>query len=90
MRRSFIVPLTDLERGMLEFLAALLADRERVVMDDVKAATGLDNEQLLTLYEPLIEQRLVLLCLNISGGPNWFEITPRGREALRTDGDDRE
>ena len=66
----------------------LLTQRERFVMDDMKEATGCDHEQLLTLYEPLFEQGMAVLCLNISGGPNWFEITPRGREALRARDDE--
>ena len=83
-RISSIVPLTDLERRMLE----VLTRRERFVMEDMKQATGCDQEQLLALYEPLFDRGPALLCLNISGGRNWFEITPHGRQALRTADDD--
>jgi hypothetical protein len=65
----------------------LLTERERFVEHDMREAMGLDHEQLHILYVSLFEQGLAILCLNISGGPSWYEITPRGREALRVGGD---
>jgi len=73
--------LTNAQRRMLK----LLADHERVVTRELSERMECTDEELLleAVAVPLCEDGLARLCLNISGGPNWYEITPRGRELLR-------
>ncbi len=77
--------LTRMQRQMLALqrrMLSLLAEQERVVTHELSASMGLSDEELLVVAEPLSEKGFVRLCLSISGGPNWWEITPRGREIL--------
>jgi hypothetical protein len=77
------VVLTDLQRRML----ALLAERENVLTDEFLGAVCASREEFESAVRSLGEERLMLAIVPL-GGPDVraqgsWQITPRGREALR-------
>ena len=75
--------MTDLQRRML----ALLTEREKIPADEFTSAVGASPEEFASATRSLGEKGLLLAIVPL-GGPNIrqqvaWQITPRGREALR-------
>jgi hypothetical protein len=75
--------MTDLQRRML----AVLNQREKIGTDEFLRAVSASSEEFEAAARSLGEERLVLAIVPL-GGPGIrvqgaWQITPRGREALR-------